>query len=138
MTNEGPAHQQPIHIRYELPLKMLPFVAGIGTAIPLWGDRAPSIFFATAAEVIALGAVAMALQGGFFRVRTAGDRSPRGYAMGTLLVSVGVGLAFAFGALARGDGGSDPHLAMTAGALTMGVAAFAVQALFGTPGVEED
>ena len=115
----------------ELVLTLLPFVAGIATAVALWGDRAPRIFFSTAAEVIALGAVAMALEGRLFRVSR---DAPRGVlARATILVSVGVGLAFAFGALARADGGADPHLAMTAGALAMGAAAVAVEAFFGMP-----
>src|SRR5688572_1248765 len=88
----------------------IPFVAGIGTAISLWGSHAPRIFFATAAEVIALGAVAMALEGRLFRV--SGTASRGGVARATILISVGVGLAFAFGALARADGGSDAHLAL--------------------------
>ena len=53
---------------------LVPYAAGIGTAVALWGDRAPRIFFATAAEVIALGAVAMALEGRLFRVT---DVAPR-------------------------------------------------------------
>lgn len=112
---------------------LVPYAAGIGTAVALWGDRAPRIFFATAAEVIALGAVAMALEGRLFRVT---DAAPRhGLARATLLIAAGTGLAFAFGALGRGDGGSDPHLALTAGALAMGAAGIAIQALFG---YEED
>lgn len=107
----------------------IPFVAGIGTAVALWGSHAPRIFFATAAEVIALGAVAMALEGRLFRVSGSAPRG--GVARATLLISVGVGLAFAFGALAREDGGSDAHLALTAGALAMGVAGFALEAIFG-------
>lgn len=108
---------------------LIPFASGIGTAIALWGDRAPRIFFATAAEVIALGAVAMALEGRFFRVSGASRRG--GVARATLLLSVGTGLAFAFGALARQDGGGDPHLALTAGALAMGAAGVAMEAIFG-------
>ena len=126
----------PFRVRYAVPLTLFPFLCGIGTAIPLWGERAERIFFATAAEVIALGAVAMALEGSFFRVTS--TRGRRGWGLATILISVGVGLAFAFGALAREDGGAAPHLALTAGALSMGIAAFAVQALFGTPGVAED
>ena len=120
----------PARRSYEIALTLVPFVAGIATAIALWGDRAPRIFFATAAEVIALGAVAMALEGRLFRISSQPRRT--GYARATLLVSVGVGLAFAFGALARGDGGADPHLAMTAGALAMGAASVAIEAFFGT------
>jgi hypothetical protein len=134
---EEPSGPSPFRVRYALPLTLFPFLCGIATAIPLWGERAEKIFFATAAEVIALGAVAMALEGSFFRVSSTGGRRG-GYGLATILISVGVGLAFAFGALARDDGGAAPHLALTAGALSMGIAAFAVQALFGTPGVPED
>ena len=132
-----PREQEPFRVRFAVPLTVFPFLCGIATAIPLWGERAKPIFFATAAEVIALGAVAMALQGSFFRVSPArGNRG--GWGLGTILISVGVGLAFAFGALAREDGGADPHMALTAAALSMGIAAFAIQALFGTPGMHED
>ena len=131
-----PSGRPPFRVRHALPLTLFPFLCGIGTAVPLWGERAEPIFFATAAEVIALGAVAMALEGSFFRVTS--TRGRRGWGLATILISVGVGLAFAFGALAREDGGAAPHLALTAGALSMGIAAFAVQALFGTPGVAED
>ena len=115
----------------EIAMTAVPFVAGIATAAALWGDRAPRIFFATAAEVIALGAVAMALDGRLFRISRQARRT--GYARATLLVSVGTGLAFAFGALARADGGAGSHLAITAGALAMGAASVAIQAFFGTP-----
>ena len=121
----------PARRSYEVALTAVPFVAGIATAVALWGDHAPRIFFATAAEVIALGAVAMALDGRLFRISRQTRRT--GYARATLLVSVGTGLAFAFGALARADGGADPHLAMTAGALAMGAASVAIEAFFGTP-----
>ena len=126
----------PARRRFELALTLLPFVAGIGTAAPLWGDHAPRIFFATAAEVIALGAVAMALEGRLFRVSRGASRGV--LARVTMLISVGTGLAFAFGALARADGGAASHMAMTAGALAMGTAAIAVEAFFGTPGVPPD
>ena len=119
-------------------LILIPFAAGIGTTIALWGLRAQAMFFATAAEVMALGAVAMALQGGMFRVSGAGGHRPGGWTMGTILVSVGVGLGFAFGALIRKDGGGDPHVAITGGALAMGISAFAIQALFGMPAADDE
>ena len=116
---------------------LIPWIAGFATAIPLWGNHAKPIFFATAAEVIALGAVALVLEGRLFRVR--GERSgAHSYAMATMLVAVGTGLAFAFGALARDDGGAASHMAMTAGALAMGISAFAIQAFFGVPGGDDD
>ena len=121
--------------RYELPLALLPFAAGIGTAIPLWGSKAPDIFFSTAAEVIALGAVAVALEGRLFRVDAVmGDRRRRYATLSriTVLVAVVVGLGFAFGALIR-DEPAASHVPLTAGALAMGVATIGVQAFFGEP-----
>ena len=109
---------------------LIPYVAGIVTAVLLWGDRAEPLFFATAAEVIALGAVAMSLQGGVFKIGGGRDRRDSAV-MGTILISVGVGLGFAFGALARGDGGGKAHLAVVAGALVVGILAFALEAFFG-------
>lgn len=134
-----PSTRPPAGVRFRVPLTLVPYLAGIGTAIPLWGDRAEKIFFSTAAEVIALGAVAMALQGGFFRVsRGRPEELGGGAGMATILIAVGVGLAFAFGALARADGGAAPHLAMTAGALAMGVSAFAIQAFFGSDSAADE
>lgn len=131
----------PFRVRFQLPLTLIPFFAGAATAIPLWGDKAPQLFFTTAAEVIALGAVGMALQGRFFRLTSDGQSDTRSAytiaSTGTLLISVGVGLGFAFGALIRGEAGT-PHLALTMGALSMGISAFAVQALFGAPGVADE
>jgi hypothetical protein len=119
-------------------LTAIPFIAGIATAISLWGHHAPEQFFSTAAEVLALGAVAAALDGRLFRISDERAAAPRGLAMATILISVGTGLAFAFGALARQDGGGDAHLAVTAGALAMGAAGIAIQAIFGTPGADDD
>lgn len=120
-------------MRLQLALALLPFAFGTITAVLLWGSRADELFFATAAEVIALGAVAMALQGGFFRIAEHGHAARSRYPMATILIAAGVGLGFAFGALARGDGGGEAHLAMTAGGLVIGISAFALQALFGEP-----
>lgn len=53
-------------------LASIPFAVGIAVAVVLWGEEADPIFFSTAAEVIALGAVGMALQGGVFRLRSGG------------------------------------------------------------------
>lgn len=137
MSDEPESGQAtPFSERFQIPLIVLPIAAGVATAIPLWGAQARPLFFSTASEVIALGAVAMALQGRFFRV---GPRSRFVTASTlTILISIGVGLAFAFGALARRDAGSDPHVALTAGALAMGVSAFAIQAILGPPGEEGD
>jgi hypothetical protein len=129
---EQPQARERFADRFRIVLTLVPFVAGIATAVPLWGAKADRLFFATAAEVIALGAVAMALQGGIFRVARGGaGPAPGGVGMATILISVGVGLGFAFAALGRADGGGEPHVALTAGALAMGVAAFAIEALFG-------
>jgi hypothetical protein len=124
----------PARVRFQVPLTLFPFLVGIATVVPLWGVKAQAMFFATAAETIALGAVAMALQGRFFRVADTTDRSIWAIVSNaTMLIAVGVGMAFAFGALIRGDAG-EPHVAMTTGGLAMGVSAFVVQAFFGTPG----
>ena len=112
-----------------LALLLVPYAGGITTAIALWGEKARPMFFGTAAEVLALGAVAMGLNANMFRVRGSTDTRDAAV-MVTILVAVGVGLAFAFGALARGDGGGRAHLAVVAGALTMGILAFAIQAVF--------
>lgn len=123
----------PARVRYQVPLTVLPFVVALGTAIALWGTDAPPIFFSTAAETIALGAVGMALQGRFFRV-VASNRSRWAIVSNaTTLIGAGIGLAFAFGALIRGEAAAS-HVAMTSGGLAMGVSAFVVQAFFGTPG----
>jgi hypothetical protein len=75
----------------------------------------------------------MALQGRFFRVGGLDRTLWSTVSNATALIAAGVGLAFAFGALARGDAG-EPHVAMTAGGLAIGVSSFVVQAFFGTPG----
>ena len=116
-------------------MTVVPFAVGIATAIALWGEEADPRFFATAAEGIALGTVAMALEGRVFRVTR---RGRAGYATLPVLIAVGVGLAFAFGALARADGGAASHLAMTSGALAMGAAGVAIQAVFGLEEDEEE
>jgi hypothetical protein len=130
-----------IRVRFRLPLTLIPPVIGLAVAIVLWGEHAEDGFFEAATHVIALGTIALAIQGRFFRLQQhvsggLGDA----YAILNvimILVATGAGLAFAFSALA--DGESDaPDLAITAGALSTLVAAFAIQALFGTPGVVEE
>jgi hypothetical protein len=79
--------KSPFRVRYALPLTLFPFLCGVGTAVPLWGENAERIFFATAAEVIALGAVAMALEGSFFRVTSSRGRHG-GWGLATILISV--------------------------------------------------
>ena len=57
--------------------------------------------------------------------------------IGVAVVVVAAGLFFAFRALANGHAG-DADVAFVGGALTTGIAAFGVQALFGTPGLEDE
>jgi hypothetical protein len=122
-------------------MTVLPPLVGVAVAAPLWGTQAKPEFFSAATHVLAIGAVGMALTGGFFRLRIHRDTGPAGLwailSVLSVLVSVGVGLGFAFSALAKGHG-DDAHAAIVAGALATGIAAFAVQALFGTPGVRGD
>jgi len=54
-----------------------------------------------------------------------------------VLLAIGLGLFFSFRALAVGSSGT-ADLAVTAASLASGIAAFGVQAIFGTPGIEED
>ena len=44
--------KRPFRVRYALPLTLFPFLCGIGTAVPLWGEKAERIFFATAAVAL--------------------------------------------------------------------------------------
>jgi len=122
-------------------MTVFPLLVGVAVAVPLWGTDAKPEFFSAATHVLAIGAVGMALTGGFFRLarhRGTGAGGPWAIiSILSVLVSVGLGLGFAFGALARGHGG-DAHAAVVAGSLSTGIAAFAVQALFGTPGVRGD
>jgi hypothetical protein len=130
-----------IRVRFRLPLTLIPPIIGLAVVIALWGDHGEEAFFEAATHVIALGAIALAIQGRFFRLQQhvsggLGDA----YAILNvimILVATGVGFAFAFRALAKGESGT-ADLAMTTGALATLVAAFAVQALFGTPCVVEE
>jgi hypothetical protein len=116
-------------------------VIGIAVAVPLWGEKAHLGFFSAATHVLALGAVGMALTGGFFRLALHRHAGPGGfYAIFNVvfvLVAFGLGLAFSFGALAVGHARA-ADLAITAGALASGITAFAVQAMFGTPGMPQN
>ena len=122
-------------------MTVLPPLVGIAVAIPVWGTRAETEFFSAATHVLAIGAVGMALTGGFFRLAIHRDTGAAGLwailSVLSVLITVGLGLGFAFAALAKGHG-DDAHAAVVAGALSTGIAAFAVQALFGTPGVRGD
>jgi hypothetical protein len=140
----GPAvsGRRAFRVRYRVPLTVVPPVAGIATAIPLWNSHAETEFFSASAHVIALGGIGLAIQGRFFRLRPhVTGHAVDAYAilnLVTVLVSVGVGLFFSFRALAHGSARS-PDLPLVAASLATAVAAFAVIALFGNPGeVEEE
>jgi hypothetical protein len=122
-------------------MTVIPPVVGVAVAVPLWGHKAELGFFTAATHVLALGAVGMALTGNFFRLAIHRDAGPAGaYAIVnvlSVLVAVGLGLGFSFGALAVGHA-REPDLPIVAGALATGIAAFAMQALFGTPGLADE
>jgi hypothetical protein len=133
--------RQPFRIRFRVPLTIIPLAIGVVVTLVLWGDRAHSDFFVAATHVLALGAVCMALSGHFFRLATHVDEGAGGIYVGLnvlgVLAATGLGLAFAFHALAVGHSGP-ADLAITAGALSSGISAFGVQAMFGTPGMHEE
>jgi hypothetical protein len=133
--------REPYRTRFPVVLTLIPLVIGAATAALLWGEPARLEFFTAATHVLALGAVGMALSGRFFRLATHVEHGARGLPavvnIVAMLAATGLGLFYSFRALALGSGGS-PGLAMTAGALASGVASFAVQALFGTPGSRDD
>jgi hypothetical protein len=132
---------EPFRVRFRVPMTLLPLLAGVGVAIPLWNTQAQIEFFTAATHVLAIGAVGMALSGRFFRLATHVDQGIAGVyvllnVIGVLGVT-GVGLFFSFHALASGHSHT-PDLALTAGALASGIVAFGVQALFGTPGRRDE
>ena len=133
--------KQPFRLRFRVPLTLVPLVAGIAVAVPLWNSQAKIEFFTAATHVLAIGAVGMALSGRFFRLATHLDQGIAGlYVLLNVvgvLVGTGVGLFFSFHALAVGHS-QTPDLAITAGALTSGIVAFGVQAFFGTPGMRDE
>jgi hypothetical protein len=131
----------PFRLRFRVPLTLIPLVVGVAVAAPLWNEQADTAFFSAATHVLAIGAVGMALTGGFFRL---GRHLDQGIAGAYVLVNVvgvlvgtGLGLFFSFHALANGRS-QTPDLAITAGALASGIVAFGVQALFGTPGMRDE
>lgn len=132
---------EPFRVRFKVPLTIIPPVAGTLVAVLLWDERARPAFFEAATHVLAIGAIALALQGRFFRLAPHRGAGPSGVYAGLnvlgVLVGTGVGLFFAFRALAVGHAGP-ADLAITAGALTTGICAFGVQAMFGTPGLQEE
>jgi hypothetical protein len=133
--------REPVRVRYAIPLTAIPPVAGLSVGIPLWNQKAEIAFFSSALEVLALGAVAMALTGNFFRLSLHRTNGTAGfYAIFNVvfvLVTTGLGMGFSFGALADGES-TTGDVAFTAAALAAGVAAFAIQALFGTPGLRDE
>lgn len=135
------AERSDLH-RRQVILTLIPPLAFAGTAIPLWGKSADLAFFAAATNVLALGGIALVLQARFFSM---GARVRRGPAsalvvvnLAFVLISVGVGLGVAFGAL--GNGAPHSHdLALVAGSMATQIAAFAITVLFGSPGdADED
>ncbi|HEX8645819.1 MAG TPA: hypothetical protein VF715_02885 [Thermoleophilaceae bacterium] len=131
----------PFRIRHRAALTVVPPVAGVAAAVPLWNAHAEQEFFQVAAELIALGGVALAIQGRFFRLRPhvtghAGDAFSI-VNLVTVLVSIGVGLFFSLRPLAYGEART-PDLPLVAASLATAVAAFAVLALFGNPGEVEE
>jgi hypothetical protein len=133
--------REPFRIRFRVPLTLIPLAIGVVMTIVLWGQHADLEFFNAATHVLALGAVGMALSGRFFRLATHVDEGAGGIYVGVnvlgVLVATGLGLFFSFHALARGHSGT-ADLAITAGALSSGISAFGVQAMFGTPGMHDE
>ena len=133
--------QTPFRVRFRVILTVVPPVTGLVVGALLWGHGAEPEFFVSATHVLAIGAVGMALTGHFFRLAIHRGTGAGGvYAIFnvlTVLLFTGVGLFFSFRALANGHAG-DADVAFVGGALASGICAFGVQALFGTPGVEED
>lgn len=141
LRNDMAGNSAPFRLRFRVPLTLIPLVAGVAVAVPLWTSRAQIEFFDAATHVLAIGAVGMALSGRFFRLATHVDQGPAGaYVLLNVigvLAGTGVGLFFSFHALANGHA-ETPDFAMTAGSLTSGIVAFGVQAFFGTPGMRHD
>jgi hypothetical protein len=133
--------RNPWRLRFRVPLTLIPPVVGIAVAASLWGSTAQLGFFTAAAQVLALGAVGMALTGRFFRLSIHTELGTGGVLpilnVVFVLVAVGLGLGFSLSALAKGAADGQ-ELAITAGALSAGISAFAVQALFGTPGLRDE
>jgi hypothetical protein len=128
-------------MRFRVVLTLIPPVIGIAVGAALWTSDAPPEFFSAASHVLAIGAVGLALSGRFFRLsihREAG--LPGAYAIFnvvSVLVFTGVGLFFCFRALGNGHS-SAGDVAFVGGSLASGITAFGIQALFGTPGLEQD
>lgn len=122
-------------------MTVIPMLVGIAVTIPLWGTQAHLEFFTAATQVLAVAAVGMALSGRFFRLATHVHEGVAGAYVLLNVVGVlgatGLGLFFSFRALAVGRAQA-PDLAITAGALASSLAAFGVQAFFGTPGIRDD
>lgn len=123
--------------RRQVILTLIPPLAFAATAVPLWGETAGLPFFTAATNVLALGGIALVLQARFFRVAGHAKTDAAGALLivnlAFVLVSVGVGLGVAFGALGNGEA-HHADLALVAGSMATQVAAFAVTVLFGSPG----
>lgn len=133
--------QTPYRVRFRVILTVIPVVIGLAVGAALWGDGAEPEFFVAATHVLAIGSVGMALTGHFFRLAIHRGTGAGGvYAIFnvlTVLLFTGLGLFFAFHALATGEAGQ-ADVAFVGGSLATGITAFGVQALFGTPGLEDD
>ncbi|HKP89294.1 MAG TPA: hypothetical protein VJT75_04905 [Thermoleophilaceae bacterium] len=131
----------PFRLRFRVVLTLVPPVAGIAVGIALWHQQAEPEFFSAASHVLAIGAVGLALTGRFFRLAIHQHSGAAGaYAIANVvvvLVATGVGLFFCFHALAEGHS-STGDVAFVGAALASGIIAFGVQALFGTPGLEDE
>ena len=135
------AGETPFRVRFKVPLTVAPPLIGIAVAAVLWGERSRPDFFLAASHVLALGAIALALQGRFFRLAPHRGAGVAGAYVGInvlgVLIATALGLFCSFRVLAVGHSGS-ADLAITAGSLAAGIGAFGVQAMFGTPGMEEE
>jgi hypothetical protein len=131
----------PYRVRFRVPLTLLPVVVGVAAGAPLWGHRAEPEFFSAATHVLAIGAVGMALSGNMFRLAIHRGSGAGGItAILNVVVGlsfVGMGLFFAFRALAVGRAGP-ADVPFVVGSLATGITAFGVQAFFGTPGLTDE
>jgi hypothetical protein len=131
----------PFRIRFRVALTLIPPIVGIAVGIPLWRSDAETEFFSAASHVLAIGVVGLALTGRFFRLAIHREAGVAGaYAIANVIVVLlftGIGLFFCFHALAVGES-STGDVAFVGASLASGISAFAIQALFGTPGLEDD
>lgn len=129
---------EPFRIRFRVPLTVIPLLVGVAAAIPLWGIHAHLEFFTAATQVLATGAWrSVDASSDLPRTSTRAPSVPTSSSMWLVCSAPpGLGLFFSFRALAVGRAEA-PDLAITAGALASSIAAFGVQAFFGTPGIRD-